>query len=76
MSVDKDTVKRVAKLARISVTDREAEGLQDELNAILGFVDVNRTLFQFPSCVRRLPGRLAFRIGSGPGGGGLSFSFP
>ena len=39
MSVDKDTVKRVAKLARISVSDAEAEGLQGELNTILGFVE-------------------------------------
>lgn len=39
MSVDKDTVKRVAHLARIKVTDEEASSLQDELNAILGFVE-------------------------------------
>lgn len=39
MSVDKDTVKRVAHLARIKVGDAEAESLQDELNAILGFVE-------------------------------------
>ncbi len=39
MSVDKETVKRVARLARIKVSDEEAEGLQGELNAILGFVE-------------------------------------
>ena len=39
MSVDKDTVKRVARLARISVSDSEAEGLKSELNTILGFVE-------------------------------------
>jgi aspartyl-tRNA(Asn)/glutamyl-tRNA(Gln) amidotransferase subunit C len=39
MSVDKETVKRVARLARIAVTDEEAEGLKGELNAILGFVE-------------------------------------
>ena len=39
MSVDKDTVKRVAKLARINVSDSEAEGLKSELNTILGFVE-------------------------------------
>jgi aspartyl-tRNA(Asn)/glutamyl-tRNA(Gln) amidotransferase subunit C len=39
MSVDKETVKRVAHLARIKVTDQETESLQDELNAILGFVE-------------------------------------
>ena len=39
MSVDTATVKRVAKLARIAVTDGEAEKLQGSLNAILGFVE-------------------------------------
>ena len=39
MSVDLATVKRVAHLARIAVTDEEAAKMQDELNAILGFVE-------------------------------------
>lgn len=39
MSVDLDTVKRVAKLARIAVDDAKAEKMQGELNTILGFVD-------------------------------------
>lgn len=39
MSVDLNTVKRVAKLARIAVDDAKAEKMQGELNAILGFVD-------------------------------------
>ena len=39
MSVDTATVKRVAKLARIAVTDGEAEQLKGSLNAILGFVE-------------------------------------
>ncbi len=39
MSVDKDTVKRVARLARIAVSDEEAEALRGDLNAILGFVE-------------------------------------
>ncbi len=39
MSVDIDTVKRVAKLARIAVDDARAKKMQGELNAILGFVD-------------------------------------
>jgi aspartyl-tRNA(Asn)/glutamyl-tRNA(Gln) amidotransferase subunit C len=39
MSVDADTVKRVARLARIAVTDAEATALQSELNTILGFVE-------------------------------------
>ena len=38
MSVDRETVKRVAHLARIAVSDDEAEALRGELNAILGFV--------------------------------------
>ena len=39
MSVDIDTVKRVAKLARIAVDDAKAERMQGELNAILGFIE-------------------------------------
>ena len=39
MSVDIATVKRVARLARIALTDAEAEGLRGDLNAILGFVE-------------------------------------
>ncbi|MEC9342418.1 MAG: Asp-tRNA(Asn)/Glu-tRNA(Gln) amidotransferase subunit GatC [Pseudomonadota bacterium] len=39
MSVDLDTVKRVAHLARIAVSDDEASKMQDDLNAILGFVE-------------------------------------
>lgn len=39
MSVDKETVKRVARLARIAVSDEEAESLKGELNTILGFVE-------------------------------------
>jgi aspartyl-tRNA(Asn)/glutamyl-tRNA(Gln) amidotransferase subunit C len=39
MSVDKDTVKRVARLARIAVSDDEAEKLTGDLNTILGFVE-------------------------------------
>lgn len=39
MSVDKDTVMRVAHLARLAVTDEDAEALRADLNAILGFVE-------------------------------------
>lgn len=39
MSVDKETVQRVARLARIAVTDEQAEALRGELNTILGFVE-------------------------------------
>ena len=39
MSVDKETVKRVARLARIAVSDEEAESLTGDLNTILGFVE-------------------------------------
>lgn len=39
MSVDIETVKRVAHLARIAVTPEEAERMTGELNAILGFVE-------------------------------------
>lgn len=39
MSVDIATVKRVAHLARIAVSEAEAERMTGELNAILGFVE-------------------------------------
>jgi len=39
MSVDTETVKRVARLARIKVSDDEATRITGELNAILGFVE-------------------------------------
>lgn len=38
MSVDHATVRRIANLARIAVTDDEIPHLQGELNAILDFV--------------------------------------
>ena len=38
MSVDLATVKRVARLARIAVTEDDAERMTGELNNILGFV--------------------------------------
>ncbi|SIR17153.1 aspartyl/glutamyl-tRNA(Asn/Gln) amidotransferase subunit C [Rhizobium sp. RU35A] len=39
MSVDLATVKRVARLSRIAVTDEEAGRMMGELNGILGFVE-------------------------------------
>ena len=39
MSVDADTVRRVAHLARVAVADDEVAALQGELNAILAFVE-------------------------------------
>jgi aspartyl-tRNA(Asn)/glutamyl-tRNA(Gln) amidotransferase subunit C len=39
MSVDADTVRRVAHLARVAVAGDEVEGLKGELNAILAFVE-------------------------------------
>ncbi len=39
MSVDLATVKRVAHLARIAVSEEEAVKMQGELNGILGFVE-------------------------------------
>jgi len=38
MSVDAATVRRIAHLARIAVTEEEVPHLQGELNAILDFV--------------------------------------
>jgi aspartyl-tRNA(Asn)/glutamyl-tRNA(Gln) amidotransferase subunit C len=39
MSVDPDTVRRIAQLARIAVTDAEVPHLAGELNAMLSFVE-------------------------------------
>lgn len=39
MSVDANTVRRVARLARIAVTDDDVAAMEGELNAILGFVE-------------------------------------
>jgi len=39
MSVDAQTVRRIAHLARIAVGDEEVEHLRGELNAILAFVE-------------------------------------
>jgi aspartyl-tRNA(Asn)/glutamyl-tRNA(Gln) amidotransferase subunit C len=39
MSVDADTVRRIAHLARIAVADEEVDHLKGELNAILAFVE-------------------------------------
>lgn len=39
MSVDTATVRHIAKLARIAVTDAEADALVPELNNILGWIE-------------------------------------
>lgn len=39
MSLDRETVRRVAKLARIKVDDERLDALAPELNAIIGFVE-------------------------------------
>jgi aspartyl-tRNA(Asn)/glutamyl-tRNA(Gln) amidotransferase subunit C len=39
MSVDIATVKRVARLARIAVSEEDASRMAGELNTILGFVE-------------------------------------
>ncbi len=38
MQVDKATVRRIARLARIKITDEEAQGLEKELSGILDWV--------------------------------------
>jgi aspartyl-tRNA(Asn)/glutamyl-tRNA(Gln) amidotransferase subunit C len=39
MSVDANTVRRIAHLARIAVAENEVEHLKGELNAMLAFVE-------------------------------------
>ena len=38
MQVDEATVRRIARLARIKITDEEAKGLEQELSGILDWV--------------------------------------
>jgi len=39
MSVDKDTVRRIAKLARIALDETRVEPMAAELNGIMGWVE-------------------------------------
>lgn len=39
MSVTKDDVQYIAHLARLQVSDEEAEGLKDDMNQILDYMD-------------------------------------
>ena len=39
MSINKDTIKKISKLARISVTNEETDRLEKDLNSILKFVE-------------------------------------
>ena len=39
MSVDRETVMRVATLSRISIDETRAEELRDDLNSVLSFVE-------------------------------------
>lgn len=40
MQVDEATVRRIARLARVKVTDEEARGLENELTGILQWVEM------------------------------------
>jgi len=39
MSVDKDTVNKIARLSRIAISDEEADKMVGELNGILAWVE-------------------------------------
>jgi aspartyl-tRNA(Asn)/glutamyl-tRNA(Gln) amidotransferase subunit C len=39
MSVDKETVQRIAKLARIALDEMQAAAMEQELNALLSWVE-------------------------------------
>ena len=39
MALDKDTVRRIARLARIEVADDQLEGLAGELSNIMGWIE-------------------------------------
>lgn len=40
MSIDRETVDHVAKLARLALTDEERERLREQLSSILGHINV------------------------------------
>ena len=39
MGIDEKTIKKIAKLARIRISDDDTASLQNDLNRIVGFVD-------------------------------------
>ena len=39
MGIDEKTIKKIAKLARIRISDDDVVSLQNDLNRIVGFVD-------------------------------------
>ena len=39
MSVDEDTVKRIARLARLALDEAQAASMKDELNALIAWVE-------------------------------------
>jgi len=39
MSLSRDEVKRIARLARIALSESEVEGVQAQLNRVLGLID-------------------------------------
>ena len=39
MSIDKDTVKHISKLARISVDDKKVDSLSKDLSSIIRFIE-------------------------------------
>jgi aspartyl-tRNA(Asn)/glutamyl-tRNA(Gln) amidotransferase subunit C len=39
MGIDEKTIKKIAKLARIRISDDDVTSLQNDLNRIVGFVD-------------------------------------
>jgi aspartyl-tRNA(Asn)/glutamyl-tRNA(Gln) amidotransferase subunit C len=63
MQVDEATVKRIARLARIKITDEEVKGLETELSGILDWVaqlnEVDVTGVEPMTCV--VPIKLSMR---------------
>ena len=44
MSIDKDTVKHISKLARISLDENKVESLSKDLTSIMKFIEILNTL--------------------------------
>ena len=44
MSLDHDQVRRLARLARIAITDEESAAVRERLNRVLAFIDEMRSV--------------------------------
>lgn len=71
MSVDSNTVKKIARLARIAVTEDEVPGLTDQLNGILTWIEQLGEVdtANVPPMASVMPGSLRWRADGVTDGG-------